>query len=146
MYSPPPILYTLFNTLFAYHLSSSFILFLWLFNQPPLSTEEILSKDAFSVYIVIWDIPSIEAIGLSVVRDAKASYREAWVMWMRIYNEKYIQEEGYIIICQNVLIYLYLLESIMDLDLSSLSISVEVAPYCSLQVSTKLYIYIYIYI
>ena len=93
----------------------------------------------------MWDIPSIESIGVSVVRDAKASHREARVMWMRIYTEKYIQEEGYIIICQNVLIYLSLLKSIMDLDLSSLSISVEVAPYCSLQVSTKWYIYIYIY-
>ena len=63
----------------------------------------------------MWDIPSIEPIGVSVVRDAKASHREARVMWMRIYTEKYIQEEGCIIICQNVLIYLYLLKSIMAL-------------------------------
>ena len=61
------------------------------------------------------DIPSIEPIGVSVVRDAKASHREARVMWMRIYTEKYIQEEGCIIICQNVLIYTQHLASVRDL-------------------------------
>ena len=39
--------------------------------------------------MAMWDIPSIESAGVSVVRDTKVSHREARVTCMRIYAEKY---------------------------------------------------------
>ena len=114
--------------------------------------------------MAMWDIPSIESAGVSLVRDTKVSHREDFsITKKRIHTFPRGSVHHYMPKCVNLFISL---KSIMDLDFPSLSVSVPVAPHSTLQVPPKWqgklfrvffgyvcvcniyehYIYIYIYI